>query len=178
MTGQRGGVETFHTDRTITETTAVVGSASDDEICWSLLGDPELVCLVRRRFGDWLGMRWGATEATTDAELVMGELLANAMFYAAGRITASARIASEHGVAFVYCEVSDSSQSLPIPRPQGPCGDDPADGVDEHGRGLVLVRALAALWGTRLTDRGKTVWFVSRASSLAKGGVGISGFED
>jgi len=49
-------------------------------------------------------------------------------------------------------EVTDhSTHSLPRHQPSA------LD--DESGRGLVLVNALAARWGTSPVDNGKTVWF-------------------
>ena len=51
-------------------------------------------------------------------------------------------------------EVSDGSAQLPQPRS--------AVEDEESGRGLLLVRALAASWGVRPTDEGKTTWFTLR----------------
>jgi hypothetical protein len=49
-------------------------------------------------------------------------------------------------------EVEDPSTELPIPGEAGP--------FDVHGRGLVIVEALADEWGAHLTDDmgGKVVW--------------------
>lgn len=54
------------------------------------------------------------------------------------------------GPAALALEVHDNAQTLPR-------RGDPSDS-DEHGRGLQLVSAMAARWGTRPTIVGKAVW--------------------
>lgn len=56
-----------------------------------------------------------------------------------------------HDASTVRVEVDDDSAEPPVlvqPRT-----------FSDHGRGLMLVNALASEWGTRGTDTGKTVWF-------------------
>ncbi|MDX3308723.1 ATP-binding protein [Streptomyces sp. NPDC054884] len=43
-----------------------------------------------------------------------------------------------------------------LPQPRSAVED------EKPGRGLILVRALAASWGVRPTDEGKTTWFTLR----------------
>jgi hypothetical protein len=56
-----------------------------------------------------------------------------------------------HG-STVRVEVDDESPEFPVLA-------QPDDASALHGRGLVLVDALASDWGTRPNERGKTVWF-------------------
>lgn len=53
------------------------------------------------------------------------------------------------------------SAGLPVagvPATGGRADDDPLDGPAEDGRGLLLVDALAARWGTRAALAGRLVW--------------------
>lgn len=56
-----------------------------------------------------------------------------------------------HDASMVRVEVNDDSAEPPVLAQPDPFSD--------HGRGLMLVNALASDWGTRGTDNGKTVWF-------------------
>ncbi|GAA4966406.1 hypothetical protein GCM10023238_37670 [Streptomyces heliomycini] len=50
----------------------------------------------------------------------------------------------------LICEVADASSTSPHLRR--------AHAYDEGGRGLLLVAQLTQRWGSRQTDRGKTIW--------------------
>jgi anti-sigma regulatory factor (Ser/Thr protein kinase) len=83
------------------------------------------------------------------AELLVSELVTNALRHGEGpmiRLTLSCRLGALH------CEVEDASSARPAV-----CRGDNEEG--ESGRGLLLVEHLAARWGSRLSGRGKTVWF-------------------
>lgn len=82
-----------------------------------------------------------------DVELLSGEVIANAVRHAQGPCSVQVRWT---GVK-VRVEVSDTSPVRPKPRH----GSLDAEG----GRGLVLVDALAADWGTDDDPAGKVVWF-------------------
>jgi hypothetical protein len=56
----------------------------------------------------------------------------------------------------VRVTVSDTSPRRPRTRVSG--------AADEHGRGLAIVGALAADWGTEPTTHGKTVWALLKAA--------------
>jgi anti-sigma regulatory factor (Ser/Thr protein kinase) len=100
----------------------------------------------------------GGGEYLEAAELVVGELAANAVTH--GRVpgrdfllTMTLVRPQESGSGTLRIEVADSrGERAPSPTLE-PCPD------GEHGRGLVLVSALAARWGVvpRLPS-GKTVW--------------------
>ncbi|MFE9417075.1 ATP-binding protein [Streptomyces griseofuscus] len=81
-------------------------------------------------------------------ELVVSELVTNAVLHASGRLTAS--IALDHDLLLV--EIHDGSTTAPRPRTAGPC--------DETGRGLTLVAALCLFHGSELTAFGKRCWAV------------------
>ncbi|MBB5119395.1 protein phosphatase [Streptomyces eurocidicus] len=111
---------------------------------WELPADPALVSTVRgsvtRRLADW-----GLEEVGFAAELLLSELVTNAIRYGTGPI----------GVRLLYdrtltCEVSDTSSTAPHLRH--------AATTDEGGRGLFLVAQLAQSWGTRYTADGKVIW--------------------
>ncbi|MFI1046333.1 PAS domain S-box protein [Streptomyces griseoruber] len=93
---------------------------------------------------------WNCAARADDALLLLSETLTNAVLHAEGPIGLHLhRTATDLTV-----EVSDRSPQLPQPRL--------AAEEEESGRGLILVRALAAGWGVRPTDEGKTTWFTLR----------------
>ena len=89
--------------------------------------------------------RWGLTDLIPTAELLVSELVTNAVRYAQGRI--GLRLVLEGGLV---CEVLDDSAALP--RLRHP------DDSDERGRGLQVVSQLAQHWGARRAASGKVVW--------------------
>ncbi|QWB28034.1 MULTISPECIES: SpoIIE family protein phosphatase [Streptomyces] len=88
---------------------------------------------------------WGLTEATFVIELVVSELVTNAIRY--GQPPIQLRLIRDHTL---ICEVSDTSSTAPHLRR--------ARAFDEGGRGLLLVAQLTQGWGTRQTTTGKTIW--------------------
>jgi anti-sigma regulatory factor (Ser/Thr protein kinase) len=93
---------------------------------------------------------WNCADSAEDALVLLSETLTNAVQHAQGPVGLHLhRTATDLTV-----EVSDRSPQLPQPRL--------AVEGEESGRGLVLVRALAASWGVRPTDEGKTTWFTLR----------------
>jgi anti-sigma regulatory factor (Ser/Thr protein kinase) len=87
-------------------------------------------------------------------ETVVGELAANAYVHARSPFTVSLYCHDQR----ISVEVEDQSSVMPaISAPAG---------VDLGGRGLVMVRAIAATWGARPVDVGKVVWaeMVARAA--------------
>jgi serine phosphatase RsbU (regulator of sigma subunit)/anti-sigma regulatory factor (Ser/Thr protein kinase) len=89
--------------------------------------------------------RWGLVELLPTAELLVSELVTNAVRYAQGKI--GLRLIREGGLV---CEVMDDSAALP--RLRHP------DDFDERGRGLQVVSQLAQRWGARRSASGKVVW--------------------
>jgi serine phosphatase RsbU (regulator of sigma subunit)/anti-sigma regulatory factor (Ser/Thr protein kinase) len=89
--------------------------------------------------------RWDLAELIPTAELLVSELVTNAVRYAQGEI--GLRLVLEGGLV---CEVLDDSAALPRLRHPGH--------EDELGRGLQIVSQVAQRWGARRTSAGKVVW--------------------
>ncbi|MGJ5749002.1 histidine kinase-like protein [Streptomyces puniciscabiei] len=111
---------------------------------WDLPADPSLVSEVRasalRQLADW-----GFEEAAFAAELMLSELVTNAIRHGSGPIRV--RLLRDRTL---ICEVSDTSNTAPHLRR--------AATTDEGGRGLFLVAQLARSWGTRYIRQGKVIW--------------------
>ncbi|MGY0064492.1 SpoIIE family protein phosphatase [Streptomyces sp. LZ34] len=88
---------------------------------------------------------WGLEEAIYTTELVVSELVTNAIRHASSPI--QLRLIHDTGL---ICEVSDASSTAPHMRR--------ARSFDEGGRGLLLVAQLTQRWGTRQTSHGKVIW--------------------
>ena len=95
-----------------------------------------------RRF---IGRLLADGELRETAELLVSELVTNAVTYADGPVELTVRVAGDQ----TRVEVSDTTPARPVLRPP-----------DRNGRrGLHLVEALARRWGVDCRDDGKTVWF-------------------
>jgi anti-sigma regulatory factor (Ser/Thr protein kinase) len=101
---------------------------------------------------------WHLDDAREVAELLTDELVSNVVCHDGSPMELRAR----RGTAGVRIEVDDTSTEVPILR-------DP-DGMDEHGRGVMLVEQLASDWGVDVHDTGKTIWFEVAAATPAPGG--------
>ncbi|KOT92805.1 PAS/PAC sensor protein [Streptomyces rimosus subsp. pseudoverticillatus] len=111
---------------------------------WDVPEDGAAVAEIRRLVGERLAT-WGMEEAAFTMELVVSELVTNAIRYATTPI--HLRLIKEE---CLICEVSDGSSTAPHLRR--------ARLSDEGGRGLFLVDQLTQRWGTRYSPRGKTIW--------------------
>ena len=89
--------------------------------------------------------RWDLEDLIPTTELLVSELVTNAVKYSRGDVTL--RLVNEKALV---CEVLDNSGALPRLRQ--------ANGEDENGRGLQVVRQLSQRWGSRRTATGKVVW--------------------
>ncbi|WP_225823277.1 SpoIIE family protein phosphatase [Streptomyces naphthomycinicus] len=112
---------------------------------WQLDNEPSVVALARRHADEQLAV-WGLDEAAFTTELMVSELVTNAIRYGRPPI----RLRLIHQDSTLICEVYDASGSTPHMRR--------ARTFDEGGRGLLLVAQLAQRWGTRHDRVGKTVW--------------------
>ncbi|WP_328760327.1 ATP-binding SpoIIE family protein phosphatase [Streptomyces sp. NBC_00271] len=117
---------------------------ADQVATWDLDADPAAVSLTRSRVSKQLST-WGLEQLGFSTELVVSELVTNAIRY--GRPPIRLRLIRDRAL---LCEVSDASSTTPHLRR--------ARVFDEGGRGLFLVAQLAEHWGTRHARRGKTVW--------------------
>ncbi|MEV0603269.1 SpoIIE family protein phosphatase [Streptomyces sp. NPDC050315] len=91
--------------------------------------------------------RWGLESAADTAELLVSEIVTNAVRHAHTEHVVLRLVRTDA----LLCEVSDDDHSLPQLLS---VGDE-----DEFGRGLRVVSRLAREWGTSRTSTGKTVWF-------------------
>ncbi|MBI0298849.1 SpoIIE family protein phosphatase [Streptomyces sp. PRKS01-29] len=110
--------------------------------------DPAIVAEARSWATEQL-TAWGLEEVSFTTELVVSELVTNAIRYACSPI--QLRLLKERNL---ICEVSDGSNTAPHLRR--------ARDFDEGGRGLLLVAQLTDKWGTRHTSGGKTIWCEQR----------------
>ncbi|MFF1906244.1 SpoIIE family protein phosphatase [Kitasatospora sp. NPDC058218] len=117
---------------------------SDATATFSLEADPAAVAGVREQATAQL-RSWGLEELVFTTELVLSELVTNAIRYAGGPVQVRL-IRAER----LTCEVSDPSATQPRMRR--------ARLTDEGGRGLYLVAQLTGRWGSRYTRNGKTIW--------------------
>jgi hypothetical protein len=122
---------------------------------WSLPWSPTACALARAAIRDVLP-QWGLGDLVPTAELLVSELVCNALRHATGPL----RLTLER-VSDVRCLVSDGSAKPPRPTEAGP--------EDESGRGLVLVGTLAARWGCEYGPVGKSVWFELSSDANPKG---------
>ncbi|MFJ9412217.1 SpoIIE family protein phosphatase [Streptomyces sp. NPDC101393] len=111
---------------------------------WEVPDDPAAVAPVRaavtRQLADW-----DLEESGFTTELILSELLTNAIRY--GTPPIAVRLLLDR---VLTCEVSDAGSTSPHLRY--------AATTDEGGRGLYLVAHLAERWGTRYTPTGKVIW--------------------
>ncbi|MDX2695509.1 SpoIIE family protein phosphatase [Streptomyces ipomoeae] len=118
---------------------------SDRVAFWDLVSDPAIVARARHHATEQL-TAWGLDDAALITELIVSELVTNAIRY--GRPPIQLRLIHENNT--LISEVFDSSSTAPHLRR--------ARLLDEGGRGLLLVAQLAHRWGTRHGPIGKTIW--------------------
>ncbi|MFC9289052.1 SpoIIE family protein phosphatase [Streptomyces sp. NPDC057052] len=121
------------------------GIAPSDVAYWFL--EPEDAAPGRaRRLARRALARWGMEEMTDSVELLVSEVVTNAVRYATRPV--SLRLLRTD---VLRCEVGDDVPQLPRLRQ--------ARATDEGGRGLYLVNRLARRWGATRLSTGKVVWF-------------------
>ncbi len=121
------------------------GIAPSDVAYWFL--EPEDAAPSRaRRLARRALARWGLEELSDSVELLVSEVVTNAVRYAERPVTL--RLLRTD---VLRCEVGDDSPQLPRQRR--------ARDTDEGGRGLFLVNRLARRWGATRLSTGKVVWF-------------------
>ncbi|MDQ0774792.1 serine phosphatase RsbU (regulator of sigma subunit)/anti-sigma regulatory factor (Ser/Thr protein kinase) [Streptomyces aurantiacus] len=121
------------------------GIAPSDVALWHL--DPEDSAPGRaRRLARKALARWDMEDLTDSVELLVSEVVTNAVRYASRPVTL--RLLRTD---VLRCEVADDVPQLPRLRQ--------ARATDEGGRGLYLVNKLATRWGATRLSTGKVVWF-------------------
>ncbi|MEU6093723.1 amino acid permease [Streptomyces sp. NPDC047079] len=111
---------------------------------WELAPDPAAVGVIRTTVGKQLD-EWGLEDLVFTTELVLSELVTNAIRYVGGPI--QVRLIRDRSL---ICEVSDTGHSAPNLHH--------AASDDEGGRGLFIIAQTTHRWGTRYTPTGKTIW--------------------
>jgi anti-sigma regulatory factor (Ser/Thr protein kinase) len=112
---------------------------------WDLAADPAVVADARKEAARQLS-EWGLEELVFTTELVVSELVTNAIRHAEGPV----RLRLIRDRTALICEVSDGSATAPhLRHPRA---------TDEGGRGLLLVSQFAERWGTRYAPGGKIIW--------------------
>ncbi|MFV5994740.1 SpoIIE family protein phosphatase [Streptomyces sp. NPDC056231] len=127
------------------------GIAPSDVAYWFL--EPEDSAPGRaRRLARRALSRWGLDELSDSMELLVSEVVTNAVRYAERPVTL--RLLRTD---ILRCEVGDDAPQLPRQRR--------ARDMDEGGRGLFLVNRLARRWGATRLSTGKVVWFEMQTRS-------------
>jgi hypothetical protein len=111
---------------------------------WDVPPDPAAVAGTRLAACKKLG-EWGLAEVGFSMELVLSELVTNAIRYGSEPI--HVRLIRDRTL---ICEVSDGTSASPHLHY--------AATTEEGGRGLFLVAQTAERWGTRYTSEGKVIW--------------------
>ncbi|MEU7657625.1 SpoIIE family protein phosphatase [Streptomyces lincolnensis] len=122
------------------------GIEPDDVAEWRLRPDPAEVGRARAVVREQVH-EWGAARLADSAELMVSELVTNAVRHSHGRPVALRLVRGDT----LLCEVDDDDHELPNLLSAGP--------EDAVGRGLRVVSMLAREWGASRTGAGKTVWF-------------------
>lgn len=111
---------------------------------WPVHPDPAAVATIRTAVTKQLG-DWGLDDLAFTTELVVSELVTNAIRYVGGPIRV--RLIRDRTL---ICEVSDTGHTAPNLRH--------AASDEEGGRGLFIIAQMTHQWGTRYTRAGKTIW--------------------
>ncbi|MGW4562174.1 amino acid permease [Streptomyces sp. NPDC004561] len=121
---------------------------------WALAPDPAAVATIRTAVSKQLN-DWGLDELSFTTELIVSELVTNAIRYVGGPIEVRL-IRDRH----LICEVSDTGHTTPNLRH--------AASDDEGGRGLFIIAQMTEHWGTRYTATGKTIWTDQALSPVSR----------
>jgi anti-sigma regulatory factor (Ser/Thr protein kinase) len=114
-------------------------------VTWHLEPDTAMVADARRRTTEAL-TSWGCDGLIADAQLVITELVTNAIVHAESACTVTLQLDDRS----LHIEVTDDDPTPPKPQP--------FDVMREGGRGLLIVATLASAWGIEPQARGKRVW--------------------
>jgi serine phosphatase RsbU (regulator of sigma subunit)/anti-sigma regulatory factor (Ser/Thr protein kinase) len=119
--------------------------AAEDVAFWTLSFDPASVGRARALATERLAL-WELEELAFSMELIISELVTNAIRHARGPIGLRLIRTGNR----VICAVLDASSTAPHLRRAGL--------AEEGGRGLFLVAQFALRWGARYTRDGKIIW--------------------
>nr|WP_241841350.1 ATP-binding protein [Streptomyces sp. CB01883] len=121
------------------------------EASWPLRRDLTSVGRARRlvttQINDWAVDDRADNDLADTAELLVSELVTNALRHTRGPLRLNLRWEAGR----LLCEVEDTESTDPVRVA--------ADPDAEGGRGAELIDMLADAWGSKRTATGKTVWF-------------------
>ncbi|MDX5568750.1 SpoIIE family protein phosphatase [Streptomyces sp. ID05-04B] len=123
-----------------------IGYRKEDTATWRLPARDDAPVRSRAHVDALLRQWHTRDDVRDDVTLLVGELVTNAVRFAAGPVTVRL-IRAGHGL---LCEVGDTGNGRPRLRRGGL--------LDDGGRGLHIVHRLTTRWGVRWTDTGKVVW--------------------
>jgi anti-sigma regulatory factor (Ser/Thr protein kinase) len=124
----------------------LTGIGPEDVAEWRLPLDVAEVRRARAAVREQLHA-WGLARLADNAELMVGELVTNAVRHSHRRPVELRLVRGDT----LLCEVDDDDHELPTLLSAGP--------GDLKGRGLRVVSTLAREWGANRTTSGKSVWF-------------------
>jgi anti-sigma regulatory factor (Ser/Thr protein kinase) len=110
--------------------------------------------VAARQFVEGTLRRWGREDLSETAALLSSELVTNAILHARSDMIVGVDLDGNR----LRVTVFDRSDEPPRHRATVPP-------LEEHGRGLQVVDALATSWGVNESIRGKSVWFELVTSS-------------
>lgn len=119
--------------------------SADNVASWDIEDDFSAVRRARSTAASQLA-EWGLHDLVPATELIVDELLANALTHGAPPVRL--RLVLHDGG--LLTEVSDTGAGSPSPRQAGP--------ADANGLGLQLIAGSSDSWGFRRTPSGKVVW--------------------
>ncbi|MER6559587.1 SpoIIE family protein phosphatase [Streptomyces sp. NPDC001027] len=123
-----------------------IGYRKEDTATWRLPARDDAPVRARTHVDTLLRQWHTRDDVRDDVTLLVGELVTNAVRFAAGPVTVRL-IRAGHGL---LCEVGDTGNGRPRLSRGGL--------LDDGGRGLHIVHRLTTRWGVRWTDTGKVVW--------------------
>lgn len=131
-----------------------IGNGWTDErtVRWRFPAELTSGARARVQLGPLL-LSWGLADLLDDAELLLSELVNNAVVHAGSQVTVNL---SRHNDV-LHVEVTDHGP--------GALRLVDSDLDDTDGRGLMLVDAISSTWGTDVKGPAKTVWFQLRPSA-------------
>jgi serine phosphatase RsbU (regulator of sigma subunit)/anti-sigma regulatory factor (Ser/Thr protein kinase) len=115
--------------------------------------DLQRVRQVRHFLGQVLHV-WGLDGLLDALQLLASEVVTNALIHAHSEVDVRLREYPDR----IRVEVRDSDPHPPVPVPE-PEAEEAEEEPAESGRGLLIVDAVAAAWGSSPAGRGKTTWF-------------------
>ena len=131
---------------------------------WPVTSRLELAALptavaCARKHAMAVALEWGFPGLAEDIELIVSELVTNAVRATGnsdgGSLTIPVvRLSLASDLQCVLIRVWDGSSQMPVRRDAGP--------DDNTGRGLMLVGHLGSEWGTYKKANGKVVWVIVR----------------